>query len=88
MPKIYYAAGPGGRLGEAVGADGDLRSQLSGDVHLVSLDGKYFYPFSRRPEPDDYDVLKDLLESEDTRPMEFSRGIVAGAMGEIEEIET
>ncbi|MEX2584062.1 MAG: hypothetical protein WD766_12345 [Gemmatimonadota bacterium] len=87
MPKIYHAAGPGVRLAEALGADGDLRSQLSGDVHLVSLDGRAFYPFSRRPAEGDYDTIKDLIDDDVTRPMDYSRGIVDRAMGGIEEIE-
>ena len=87
MPKIYHAAGSGARLGEAIGADGDIRTQLAGDIHLVSLDGKYFYPFARRPEPGDYEVLKDLLENPAAGILEFPRGIVERAMGNIEEIQ-
>lgn len=86
MQKIYHAVGPGVRLAEALGADDSLRSQLSGDVHLVSLDGKYFYRFSRRPEAGDYDALKDLIDDDSTRPMEYGRGIVERAIGGIEEI--
>ena len=88
MPKIYYATGPGVRLAEVIGADGDLRSaELSGNVHLFSLDGKYFYPFSRRPDPDDHDALKGLLEDDNTRPMEYPRGVVERGLGAVEEIE-
>lgn len=87
MQKIYYAVGPGVRLAEVLGADGDLRSELSGDVHLVSLDGKYFYPFSRRPEAGDYDAIKALIEDDSTRPMEYPRGIVERGIGDLEEMQ-
>lgn len=86
MQKIYYAVGPGVRLAEVLGADADLRAELSGDVHLVSLDGKYFYPFSRRPVAADYDALEELIREDGTRPMEYSRGIVERGIGDIEEI--
>lgn len=87
MPKIYHAVGPGVRLAEALGADDSLRSQLHGDVHLVSLDGKYFYRFSRRPEGDDYDAVQSMIDDDNTRAMEYGRGIVERALGDIEEIE-
>ena len=87
MPTVYHAMGPGVALSEVLGTDGDLRSQMSGDIHLVSLDGKLFYPFWRRPAAGDYDILKDLVDNDGTRPMEYARGIVERAIGGIEEIQ-
>jgi hypothetical protein len=88
MPKIYHALGPGSRLAELLGADDSIRSQIPGDVHLVSLDGTTFYQFSRRPEAEDYDRLRDLIANDSSeRPLEFGRGIVQRATGNIEEIE-
>lgn len=88
MPKIYHAIGPGARLAEAIGADDSLRSQIPGDVHLVSLDGRTFYLYFRRPESGDYETVKDLIDDEaGERPLEFGRGIVERAMGEIEVVE-
>ena len=86
MRKIYHAAGPGVRLAEAIGADDSLRAELTGDVHLVSIDGKFFYPFSRRPATGDYGVLKDLIDNERTRPMQYGRAVVERAIGGIEEL--
>lgn len=87
MTIIHYAFGPGDRIADALGADAELRSQMPGDVHLASLDGKAFYQFWRRPESGDEAALEEIRDDDVNRPMEFSRGIVARALGEIEEVK-
>ena len=87
MPKLFHAVGPGVRLAEVLGADDFLRSQMTGELHLVSLDGELFIPFSRSPAAGDHAVLEELLNRESNRPMSYGRRTVELAMGGIEEIE-
>jgi hypothetical protein len=87
MATIHHAEGPGVGLAEALGADDSLRSELTGDVHLVSLDGESFYTFPGRPEASNYQAIREMVEEGGTRLPAYSRGIVRRAMGRIEEIE-
>jgi len=87
MPKVFHAVGPGVRLAEILGADDSLRSEMTGDVHLVSLDGEFFIPFSRPPGAGDHAVLEELITREGHRPVGYGRRTVELAMGGIEEIE-
>jgi hypothetical protein len=86
MTTIHHATGPGVRLAEALGADDSIRSTLAGDIHLVSLDGETFYLFPRSPQPEDHEVLQEIIEEDGSRLPVYTRGIVARAMGEIREI--
>ncbi len=86
MATIHHAGGPGVQLAEALGADDSLRSELSGDVHLVSLDGEVFYRFPGPPEDADPEVLRSWIDEAAARMVPYSRGIVLRAMGRIEEI--
>ncbi len=87
MATIHHAQGPGVGLAEALGADDSLRSELTGDIHLVSLDGNSFYTFPGPPEAGNYQAIRDMVEESGTRLPIYSRGIVKRAMGRIEEIE-
>ena len=46
---------------------------MTGDVHLVFLDGEFFIPFLRSPGAGDHAVLEELINREGHRPMGYGR---------------